>query len=99
MFVYPGTSIAFWFVLLIAAYKECYLAYLLTKSKGWSAPAGCDQNKIAKKKDMLFFWKLLLSPKLWVHLLLIIISHLKEKMNKGASHLGRGCQTHSRALG
>lgn len=48
---------------------------------------------------MLFPWKLLLSPTSWVHLLLIIISHLKEKMNKGAEHLGRGCQTHNRALG
>lgn len=104
MAVYPGTSNAFWFVLLIAAYEECSLAYFLAKSKVWSKQdsqrnAYFRASNSLKKKKCFSFWKLLLSPELWVYLLLIIISHLKEKMNKGAKHLGRDCPQQSPWVG
>lgn len=106
MAVYPGTSNAFWFVFLIAAYEECYLANFLAKSKVWSEQVSqrnayfTASNKLKKnKKYVLFLLKATLVPKLWACLLLIISSHLKEKMKKGAEHLGRDCQMCSRALG
>lgn len=58
MAVYPGTSNAFWFVFLIAAYEECYLANFLAKSKVWSEQVSqrnayfTASNKLKKKKKI-----------------------------------------------